>query len=96
MATMADESKYPTRIAPYGLRMPDDLKARIQAAADENQRSMNAEIVSRLEQTFTEAWRFKDILPGDADARLKDLEDSYRKLRDLIGQLEKVVTSTPP
>lgn len=51
---MADESKYPTRIAPYGLRMPDDLKARVQSAADANNRSMNAEIVAALEEKFPE------------------------------------------
>lgn len=52
MATMADESKYPTRIAPYGLRMPDDLKQRIQSAAEAANRSMNAEIIARLQATF--------------------------------------------
>lgn len=51
---MADESKYPTRIAPYGLRMPDDLKARIQAAAEAANRSMNAEIVATLETAYPE------------------------------------------
>lgn len=49
---MADESKYPTRIAPYGLRMPPELKERVEAAAKANNRSMNAEIVSRLAATF--------------------------------------------
>jgi len=49
---MADESKYPTRIAPYGLRMPDDLKGRVQTAADANNRSMNAEIVATLEEKY--------------------------------------------
>ena len=49
---MADESKYPTRIAPYGLRMPDALKTRIQLAAEENKRSMNAEIVAALEDAY--------------------------------------------
>lgn len=33
-------------------RMPVDLRDRIKAAADENSRSMNAEIILRLEQTF--------------------------------------------
>lgn len=49
---MVDESRYPTRIPPYGLRMPPELKERVQAAAEANNRSMNAEIVSRLEATF--------------------------------------------
>ena len=36
------------------LRIPADLKERIDQAADGNKRSMTAEIVARLEQTF--AW----------------------------------------
>lgn len=39
-------------ITPFGLRMQPDLKARIETAAEESGRSMNAEIIARLEQTF--------------------------------------------
>lgn len=39
-------------IAPFGLRMPPDLKARIKRSADDNGRSMNAEIVSALEVCY--------------------------------------------
>lgn len=49
---MADDSKYPTRIAPYGLRMPPDLKDRVESAAKANNRSMNAEIVATLEEKY--------------------------------------------
>lgn len=49
---MADETKYPTRIAPYGLRIPPELKARIEAAAEARERSMHAEILSALEEKF--------------------------------------------
>ncbi|MED5545788.1 MAG: Arc family DNA-binding protein [Pseudomonadota bacterium] len=45
-------SESPKQIPPFGLRMPPDLKERIQAAAIENNRSMNAEIVSRLEASL--------------------------------------------
>jgi hypothetical protein len=41
-------------IPPFGLRMQADLKDRIKAAAEENGRSMNAEIVARLEASFSE------------------------------------------
>lgn len=37
---------------PYGLRMPPELKARVKAAAEANNRSMNAEIVALLEREF--------------------------------------------
>ncbi|MFG1348610.1 Arc family DNA-binding protein [Xanthobacter autotrophicus] len=36
------------------IRLPPDIKARIEAAAAANNRSMNAEIVTRLEMSFNE------------------------------------------
>ncbi|MGO7353345.1 Arc family DNA-binding protein [Rhizobium leguminosarum] len=39
-------------IAPFGLRMQPDLKDRIKAEAERSNRSMNAEIVARLEESL--------------------------------------------
>lgn len=39
-------------ITPFGLRMPTELKSLIDAAAAENKRSINAEVISRLQQSF--------------------------------------------
>ena len=39
-------------IAPFGLRMLPDLKAKVEEASVENGRSMNAEIVARLAYSF--------------------------------------------
>ena len=39
-------------ITPFGLRMPSDLKARVDAAAESNGRSINAECVARLQESF--------------------------------------------
>lgn len=41
-------------IAPFGLRMQPDMKERIEKAAEANNRSMNAEIIARLEMSFSE------------------------------------------
>ncbi|MGE8451477.1 MAG: Arc family DNA-binding protein, partial [Pseudomonadales bacterium] len=38
---------------PYPLRMPDELRARLEEAAQEGSRSLHAEILSRLESTFS-------------------------------------------
>jgi hypothetical protein len=35
------------------LRLPADLKERLREAADNSNRSMNAEVVARLEESFT-------------------------------------------
>jgi len=41
-------------IAPFGLRMQPDLKQRVEESASANQRSLNAEIVYRLDRSLTE------------------------------------------
>lgn len=38
-------------IAPFGLRMPPALKEWIAAKAEENERSLNSEIVQRLKES---------------------------------------------
>lgn len=38
-------------ITPFGLRMPPDLKKRIEKSAQTNRRSMNAELVLRLQDS---------------------------------------------
>ncbi|QRX83277.1 Arc family DNA-binding protein [Glaciimonas sp. PAMC28666] len=41
------------KLAPLGIRMKDELKAYLRNRAVENHRSLNAEIVVRLEQSRT-------------------------------------------
>ncbi|MDP3848645.1 MAG: Arc family DNA-binding protein [Pseudomonas sp.] len=41
-------------VSPYPLRMPDDLRAALDAAANKGGRSLHAEIVARLERTLQE------------------------------------------
>lgn len=40
-----------SEIAPLGVRMPPQLKEHLKAAADTNRRSLNSEIVRRLEES---------------------------------------------
>lgn len=40
-------------INPFGLRLQPELKARLEEAAKQNKRSLNAEIAARLESTFS-------------------------------------------
>ena len=39
-------------IAPFGVRMPTELKALVEEAAAANGRSINAEVVTRLQESF--------------------------------------------
>lgn len=41
-------------IAPFGVRMPPELKSRLEAAAKQSGRSLNAEVVARLEQSMAD------------------------------------------
>lgn len=45
--------KKKAEINPFGLRMDEELRKKIKAAAEDSGRSMNAEIVHRLMQSFT-------------------------------------------
>lgn len=51
----------------YTLRIPSELKAKVQESAKEHNRSMNADIVARLEKSFepqinpTETFEFESI-----------------------------------
>jgi hypothetical protein len=49
----------------YKLRFPPELKARIEASAKENNRSMNAEIVEQLTAVYNIQSMFKDAPPED-------------------------------
>jgi hypothetical protein len=50
------------QIAPFGLRMLPELREKIETAARSNGRSMNAEIVSRLEASFAELGGVADVV----------------------------------
>ena len=70
----------------FMLRLPDGMRDRIKAAAEENNRSMNAEIVARLEQTFSD----KVDDPFSAFQRERDrvverLEEIQQMLRDAVA-----------
>lgn len=55
MAKTHNTTTAPTgQIAPFGLRMLPELREKIEQAARESGRSMNAEIVARLQATFDE------------------------------------------
>ena len=61
-------------ISPFGVRMPVDLKAKIDQAAKQNGRSLNAEIVDRLQRSFYEI-----SAPGLTDEQLLKVRDEVIK-----------------
>jgi len=84
MSTKKPTDEKVSNVAPFGLRMLPELKDRIAASAAENGRSMNAEIVSRLEESFT---RFEVAgVPFDSQG-VALLMDENRMLRDKVEDL---------
>jgi hypothetical protein len=55
-------------ISPFGLRIPDDLKTRLEDAAARNRRSLNSEMLARLEASF--AGPLDDYSDGELIAEL--------------------------
>ena len=45
------QASVPHSTTPLGLRLPSDLRAHLKAQAEANRRSLNSELVFRLEQT---------------------------------------------
>ncbi len=65
----------------FRLRVPEALKARIMQSAAENNRSMTAEILSRLEWSFEIEPEWKDMAETVNDL-LKRFEQTERMVRD--------------
>lgn len=67
----------------FRLRIPEALKSRIEKSASDNNRSMTAEIVSRLEQSFevTDEWSNALENINDALSRIETLE---RQMQDVL------------
>lgn len=54
----------------FRLRIPEDLKNRVEASAYENRRSITAEIIARVQRTFIEDEKAKKAERAANDARL--------------------------
>lgn len=68
------------RIAITHIRLPVELKGRLQASADEGHRSLNAEILLRLQQSFnTTGTKQGEYHVDDLAARIASLEKLVRE-----------------
>jgi predicted DNA-binding protein len=69
------------------IRLPLGLKERLSAAARANTRTMNAEVVSRLERSFVDAQA--GVVPEDA---IKAILET----REMVSELHQAIKSPPP
>lgn len=73
-------------INPFGLRLQPDLKARIEAAAEKNRRSINAEIHARLEESFAKESAAQPV--SEHEAAMQVLAQMYQETLDNIYELK--------
>ncbi|PBB86629.1 Arc family DNA-binding protein [Mesorhizobium sp. WSM3876] len=86
--------KYPSdRQDQFMLRLPDGMRQRLKEAAESNQRSMNAEIIARLQESFSGP--FNDLSSIGLTALIKRLEATveasdiiFMRQRDAVKELE--------
>jgi hypothetical protein len=72
----------------YNLRWPEELRQKVAQSAKEHNRSMNADIVARLEQSFDEPMAFD---PADAEMVTKLVAHSMQGL--LVALKDRGVSS---
>lgn len=79
----------PSRTAEqFVVRFPDGMRDRIAEAAKNNKRSMNAEIVARLQQSFDT--RDTDLAQDTVGAMLKSLSMTIAHAETLAKRLELI------
>ena len=68
----------------YNLRLPPELKEKIQESAKQLNRSMNADIVARLEQSFEK----DDAAEFDKGFVLQVIQNQQATIQDLTDQIK--------
>lgn len=68
----------------YKLRMPPELRDQLKAASEENHRSMNAEIVARLQESFEPS-----LSQDTATTLLEGLQQAMQVAREMQEEARK-------
>lgn len=71
------------------IRVAADLKKKLELLAVENGRSLNAEVVSRLEKSLLQN---EDIESADMKDKLVDLEDTVDAIRHELKRIQDQLT----
>lgn len=71
-------------LPPYSLRMPADLREKLEASSQQAKRSLNAEIVARLEASYEYVPHSRAISWEDGMAEMQAMENQ----RVIIGQMK--------
>ncbi len=81
----------------FVLRLPDGMRVRIRAAAEAGGRSMNSEIVARLETSFSEGESNPDLMATiteytrKMDAQIADLRAQADRFREASEEINRIL-----
>lgn len=76
----------------YQLRLPEELRDKIKKSSGEHNRSMNADIVARLEQSFKTSTVLKDIEKADYEELKRDLtQDLNKDMKFITEELSALI-----
>lgn len=78
--------------AQYNLRLPDELKQKIAESAKELNRSMNADIVARLEQSFEKTITTEHEVNDLRELLKQSIENNkkhFQMIEDLLKKSDK-------
>lgn len=78
-------------LPPYSLRMTAELREMLEASAKRNKRSLNAEIIARLEQAFSEDRSLVDQSNYQAWAAENDVEPADNSIVLTLARLRYLV-----
>ena len=77
----------------FKIRLPDELKEKIRHSANELNRSMTADIVARLEQSFENDKGISDIERDDYETLKRDMKFMSEEVNALIKQVTEYQNS---
>lgn len=87
-SNMSDE-----RITPYPLRIPPEMREKLESAAKAGNRSLHAEIMMRLEKSLsTQTISPHSIAPPPMEPVLlirKDIKDLNKRIEDILEKFNK-------
>lgn len=97
MTSKKPEEEKVSNVPPFGLRMLPVMKEQIAHAAAANGRSINAEIVARLQRTLDEERLIKagpvELVPGDYVNRMAE---ERQKFEDLLRSYQQIFQGFTP
>lgn len=82
------------RTTPYPLRMPDDLRAKLEGSAKSGARSLHAEIIGRLERSFTAGEEIEG-LAFESAFEATGLKREVERLGKLLEERESKARQSP-